>query len=141
MWSTRILAISALVACVSCSAQRQVPSHTSAAAKSKAAGAKGAAINPQDLARQLKAEVDSFRKLRFVGMDDGPVPDFELRAANGAMLDSNALIGHEAFVVAFFATWCDLCERKLTSMQRALAQVGPMRVIPVSVDGPETWPA
>jgi hypothetical protein len=141
MWSTRAWAIYALIACSSCSAQREVPARTNGAAKStKAASAKGAG-SPEDLVRQLRLEVESFRKLRFVGMDDGPVPDFELKAANGAELDSQSLVGREAFVIVFFATWCDLCERKLTSMQRAMAQVGPMRTIPVSVDGPETWPA
>ncbi len=139
MWSTRILAISALVACASCSAQREVPARSGVAAKSgKAAGAK-AAGSAQDLLRELRLEVESFRKLRFVGMDDGPVPDFELKAANGRLFDSQVMVGHEPFVIAFFATWCELCERKLTSMQRAMSQVGSMRTIPVSVDGPETW--
>jgi hypothetical protein len=141
MWSTRVLAIFALVACMSCSARREVPAPARVAAKSpQAAGAK-AAGSPHDLARELRLELDSMRKLRFVGMDDGAVPDFELRAANGAELDSQSLVGREAFVIVFFATWCELCERKLTSMQRAFAEVGPMRTIPVAVDGPETWSA
>ena len=45
----------------------------------------------------------------------------------------------QAFVVVFFATWCDSCGQKLTSLQRAVHQLGRMRVIPVSMDGPETW--
>jgi thiol-disulfide isomerase/thioredoxin len=70
-------------------------------------------------------------------MDDGPVPDFDLESADGTEFDSSKLIGHEPFVVAFFATWCDACERKLESLRRALTQSGEMLVIPVSVDGPE----
>ena len=142
MRSTRALAICMLaVSFAGCSRQQDAPPRTTATVKStKAAGAK-AAGNPFDLERELRLELDSMRKLRFVGMDEGPVPDFELRAADGTRLESEALVGHEAFVVFFFATWCELCERKIQSVQRALKQVGPMRMIPVSVDGPETWPA
>lgn len=92
------------------------------------------------LERELRRELDSLRQLRFVGMDDGPVPDFELRAADGTRLNSRDLLGREPFVVAFVATWCEVCERKLTSLRRALEQVGPMVTIPVMADGPETWP-
>lgn len=79
------------------------------------------------------------KDLRFVGMDEGPVPDFRLRAA-GVEYRSDQLVGQRPFVVVFFATWCDACGLKLESMQRAFAEIGPMSVIPVSVDGPETWP-
>jgi thiol-disulfide isomerase/thioredoxin len=97
-------------------------------------------VDPQALAREMRRELEAFRRLRFVGMDDGPVPGFQLRAANGTQIDSRTLVGREAFVVLFFATWCEFCERKLTSVQRAIEAVGSMPVIAVSVDGPETWP-
>jgi len=138
------LAICTLAAsCAACASQSDVPpakTTTKEANSSKAAAGK-AAGNPFDLERELRSELDNLRKLRFVGMDEGPVPDFELRTSSGVELDSAKLVGHEPFVVFFFATWCELCERKLESVQRALEQVGPMRMIPVSVDGPETWPA
>jgi hypothetical protein len=71
-------------------------------------------------------------------MDEGPVPEFEVETVNGTEVDSSRLIGQEPFVVAFFAKWCDACNTKLNSLQRALAKSGSMLVIPVSVDGPET---
>jgi hypothetical protein len=93
-----------------------------------------------EAARQLSLELEMLKNLRFVGMDDGPVPDFQLRAA-GAEYRSDELVGQRAFVVVFFATWCEACGYKLESMQRALARTGPVSIIPVAVDGPETWPA
>lgn len=98
-----------------------------------------APTNTVALERELRRELDSLRQLRFVGMDDGPVPDFELRAKDGTRLNSRDFLGREPFVVAFVATWCDVCERKLASLRRALEQVGPMVTIPVMADGPETW--
>jgi thiol-disulfide isomerase/thioredoxin len=86
----------------------------------------------------MRRELDALRNLRLVGMDEGPVPDFDVVTANGTELDSSRLIGHEPFVVAFFATWCEACEKKLGSLRKALQKSGSMLVIPVSVDGPET---
>jgi hypothetical protein len=75
------------------------------------------------------------------GVSDGVVPAFELRAPGGARYSSRTLIGRQPFVAVFFATWCDYCQSELKSMQRAFQQIGAMPVIPVSVDGPETWDA
>ena len=86
----------------------------------------------------MATELEALQNLRLVGMDEGPVPDFDLESADGTEFDSSKLIGHQPFVVVFFATWCDACEKKLESLRRALAQSGDMLVIPVSVDGPET---
>ena len=97
-----------------------------------------APLESMEAARQLSLELDMLKNLRFVGMDDGPVPDFELNAA-GTAYRSQQLVGQRPFVVLFFATWCEACGLKLQSMQRALAETGPMPLIPVSVDGPETW--
>lgn len=80
------------------------------------------------------------RDLRFVGMDDGPVPDFQLRTEQGRALDSRRLVGERAFVVVFFATWCAVCDLKLPLLRRALATTAPVAVIGVSVDDPQTWP-
>jgi cytochrome c biogenesis protein CcmG, thiol:disulfide interchange protein DsbE len=84
-------------------------------------------------------ELGTESSLRIVGMDDGPVPAFELEASNGVRYSSRALVGQRAFVVGFFATWCDFCKVELQAMQRAFEQTGALPVIPVSVDGPETW--
>jgi hypothetical protein len=89
-------------------------------------------------AERVTKRLEELRNLRLVGMDDRPVPAFVVQAMNGTELDLADVIGREAFVVAFFATWCDACEVKLRSLARALRQCGPMLLVPVSVDGPET---
>ncbi len=66
-------------------------------------------------------------------------PDFEVFAQGGVRYSSKALVGKQPFVAVFFATWCDYCQGELLTMQRALHEVGPIPVIPVSLDGPETW--
>lgn len=71
--------------------------------------------------------------------DAARVPDFEVFAHGGVRYSSKALVGKQPFVAVFFATWCDYCEGELKTMQRAFAEIGPMPVIPVSVDGAETW--
>jgi hypothetical protein len=86
---------------------------------------------------RLAKRLERIRQLRFVGMDEGPVPPFVLAAVDGTEVDSAELVGHRPFVVAFFATWCEACGRKLRSLSRALG-AEPMLVIPISVDGPET---
>ena len=83
--------------------------------------------------------LDEANEFRIVGMDDGPVPKFRLRTADGRMLDSAALQG-KPFVVVFFATWCQMCAMKLPLLRAALDSVGPVAMIGVSVDEPETWP-
>jgi thiol-disulfide isomerase/thioredoxin len=89
-------------------------------------------------AERMRAELERLRNLRFVGMDEGPVPAFDVVTVSGTEFDSSELVGQEPFIVAFFATWCDACETKLRSLQRALTKSGSMLVIPVSVDGTET---
>jgi thiol-disulfide isomerase/thioredoxin len=84
-------------------------------------------------------DAEALSSLRIVGRDEGRVPDFELRAAGGEPYSSMALVGRQPFVTVFFATWCDYCRDQLQSLARALDQVGPMVVIPVSADGAETW--
>ena len=72
-------------------------------------------------------------------MPEVRAPDFEVFAQGGVRYSSKALVGKQPFVAVFFATWCDYCQGELLTMQRALREVGPIPVIPVSVDGPETW--
>jgi len=84
-------------------------------------------------------ELEAFGSLRIVGMDEGPVPDFELAAPGGAHYSSKTLIGQQPFVAVFFATWCDYCGGELKTLERALREVGPMVVIPVSADTLDTW--
>src|SRR5688572_4916723 len=60
------------------------------------AAAPAAALDPQALLsieRDIRAELDEIRNLRFVGMDDGPVPDFDVRTADGSGLSSKSLVG------------------------------------------------
>lgn len=78
--------------------------------------------------------------LRFVGMDDGPVPDFSVEAQDGRQLKSVDLVGREPFVVVFFATWCQVCDMKLPVLKRVFEELGPITTIMVSVDDAETWP-
>jgi cytochrome oxidase Cu insertion factor (SCO1/SenC/PrrC family) len=143
MKQTKLIAL-ALVSALSlgCAAPHSTTQLAQPKKPSQSAAAAPIALDPQaiqGIEREIRAELDQIRNLRIVGMDDGPVPDFELRTADGAGLNSKALVGQEAFVVVFFATWCDSCGQKLTSLQRAVHQLGRMRVIPVSMDGPETW--
>jgi hypothetical protein len=84
-------------------------------------------------------DVQAAKSLRIVGMDEGPVPEFELLAPGGGQYSSKTLVGQQPFVTVFFATWCDYCSVQLKALERALQQVGPMLVIPVSADGSETW--
>ena len=90
-------------------------------------------------ARAASGQLSAFQDLRIVGMDDAEVPDFELIAPGGAFYSSRSLVGQQPFVTAFFATWCDYCQVELKAMQQAMAKAGPMPIIPVSVDGPDTW--
>lgn len=70
------------------------------------------------------------------------VPAFRVRTTKGVPVDSQDLVGKRAFVVVFFATWCDVCEMKLPVLSRALDVVGGhIPVIGVSVDEPDTWHA
>lgn len=78
--------------------------------------------------------------LRFVGMDDGPVPDFWLRTSDGTTFDSGVLVGERAFAFVFFATWCQVCSLKLVALREALRVVGDVTVIAVAVDDADTWP-
>lgn len=80
-------------------------------------------------------------EIRFVGMDDGPVPEFRLRSVDGQVFDSTTLVGDRAFVFVFFATWCRMCDHKLAAVRRGLDRLGQVTMIGVSVDDAETFAA
>ena len=90
----------------------------------------------QDAPQRVQINLDD---LRFVGMDDGPVPDFDLRSIDGQRFRSNDLVGEQAFVVVFFATWCHMCDLKMPLLRAALDAVGPLTVIGIAVDDAETF--
>jgi hypothetical protein len=90
-------------------------------------------------AQGASRQLDAFQDLQIVGMDDSEVPDFDLMAPSGAQYSSKQLVGQQPFVTVFFATWCDYCQVELEAMQRAMTKTGRLPIIPVSVDGPDTW--
>lgn len=67
------------------------------------------------------------------------VPAFALTDLTGKELTSDQLIGHQAFVVVFFATWCELCSRKMPLVRRALEKVEGVKLLLVAVDSSDTW--
>jgi peroxiredoxin len=68
-------------------------------------------------------------------------PGFRLATADCQVVDSRDLIGKRAFVVAFFATWCSVCEYKLPLLKRALERhPGQLPLVLVSLDDSDTWP-
>lgn len=83
----------------------------------------------------------STQGLRIVSVNDSEVPDFELVTPSGAKYYSREMVGQRPFMTVFFATWCEYCQDELKAMQGAIAKAGAleMQIIPVSVDGPETW--
>jgi peroxiredoxin len=83
-----------------------------------------------------KVELDLDR-LRFVGMDDGPVPEFRVSTLRGDVIDSGQLVGEEPFLVVFFATWCKDCTKKLPALRRALDNVGDIEIVGASLDETE----
>ncbi|HVY26386.1 MAG TPA: TlpA disulfide reductase family protein [Polyangiaceae bacterium] len=91
-------------------------------------------------ARALQVPASS-SGLRIVNVDDSEVPDFELSTPSGTHYNSREMIGQKPFMTVFFATWCEYCQDELKAMQQAIAKAGAleMQIIPVSVDGPETW--
>lgn len=142
----------AVLAMAFCGCMQQAPqsSGTPAAREAERAAARQAArAQVAQSAKRLELllgragdasrDAEALKPLRIVGMDEGPVPDFELLAPGGGQYSSKRLVGQQPFVTVFFATWCDYCGVQLKALERALTQVGPMLVIPVSADGSETW--
>jgi peroxiredoxin len=97
--------------------------------------------NPAELYPMLPAPAEpiDLEDIRFVGMDDGPVPEFRIKASDGRTFDSEQLVGDRAFVFVFFATWCQMCDKKLGALRRALDRTGTVTMIGVSADDADTW--
>lgn len=70
--------------------------------------------------------------------DDVGVPSFQLVDLSGEALNSGDLVGKRAFAVVFFASWCELCVRKMEMVRTALEDEQEVKLLLVSVDGPET---
>lgn len=127
-------AIAVVAALLAACAQQAPPEHApttvtpSAAARATPAPSLAQGVVPLEI---LLRDIQGTANVR--------VPEFELLAANGGVYASRDLVGKKPFVAVFFATWCDFCQPELRAVQRALAQVGPVPVIPISADGPETW--
>lgn len=143
----------ALLLVASCATPREctVATHCARAPTTRAAHAAPSASAPEpplelylessDKAKPSGGGLDpqKLKGLRFVGMDNGPVPRFDVRSSDGRRFDSARLVGHQPFVVIFFATWCPVCENKLPLVKKALDRLGPLTVILVSADDPDTF--
>ncbi|MCA9598772.1 MAG: TlpA family protein disulfide reductase [Myxococcales bacterium] len=69
------------------------------------------------------------------------VPEFHVRATDGTVFDSDALVGKRPFVVVFYATWCSVCEMKLPVVRHVLEGHPEIPVIGVALDEADTWRA
>jgi len=67
------------------------------------------------------------------------VPGFALTQGSGEKLESQGLVGQRAFAVVFFATWCELCARKMPMIRRAFEKTPGVELVLVSVDSPVTY--
>jgi len=73
------------------------------------------------------------------------MPTFRVQIEGGEMLDSSTLVGREPFVVAFFTSWCPVCERKMPVVRHALDSFGQdssgkaMFALGVGMDEDDTW--
>ncbi len=84
-------------------------------------------------------EEDSSEPFRVLSPSER-VPPFRVVAVDGTVFDSGSLIGKQPFVVAFWATWCGVCELKLPELAAVLADAGGnIPTIGVSVDARDTW--
>lgn len=108
----------------------------------KSPTAKNGSKNPAALYPLVPAapEPIDLGEIRFVGMDDGPVPEFKLKSVDGRTFESESLVGDRAFVFMFFATWCAMCDKKFDAVRRALKRTGSVTMIGVAVDDAQTWP-
>src|SRR5688572_8923186 len=114
---------------------KERPAESAEARKKSTKGA-----SPELALGEILPPLPDTSELRPVGMDDGPVPGFRVRATDGSVLDSSKLVGSEPFVVFFFATWCSMCNQKMPHVRGALETTGPLKVIGVSLDEETTWP-
>lgn len=95
--------------------------------------------NKRASAPELVAQEEAQREPFRVVSPTEQVPKFRVVATNGSVFDSDALIGKEPFVVAFYATWCKVCEFKLPDLLDVLHEAGQVAAIGVAVDDTDTW--
>jgi hypothetical protein len=65
------------------------------------------------------------------------VPAFQLIAPSGEVF-SDLMVGEQAILVVFFASWSELCARKVDTVRTAAERVPGAKLVFVSLDGPET---
>ena len=73
---------------------------------------------------------------------DERVPAFRVVTTDGAVVDSEELVGHRPIVLVFLTTCCGVCEKKLPLVRDVLeaARREDVTVLGVSIDDTETWP-
>ncbi len=69
-----------------------------------------------------------------------PVPRFRVASVDGHVIDSRDLIGQRAFMLVYFATWCEVCRMKLPMIKYVLERYHPdIDVYGVAMDDKTTW--
>ncbi len=86
------------------------------------AGCSPKAVTPEASSPAPAAEPEPAREPFRVLSPDELVPEFRVRASDGTLFDSDALVGKRPFVVVFYATWCSVCEMKLPVVKEALSR-------------------
>jgi thiol-disulfide isomerase/thioredoxin len=69
-----------------------------------------------------------------------PVPAFRVHTVAGDVFDSEEFIGKRAFMLVYFATWCEVCRMKLPMVRFVLARyAADLEVFGVVMDDEHTW--
>jgi thiol-disulfide isomerase/thioredoxin len=131
--SGRVAALVAVLTALGCSSSRAVQTAAPQLSTNKSESPP-LLYQPTPIAATVNLD-----ELRFVGMDDGPVPDFRLRLVGGKVVESEELVGERAFVVVFFATWCQACDKKLDVLAEVLKREDALTTLAVALDDAPTW--
>ena len=68
------------------------------------------------------------------------VPAFRVHTVAGDVVDSEAFIGQRAFMLVYFATWCEVCRMKLPMVSFVLDRYAvDLEVFGVVMDDQSTW--
>jgi thiol-disulfide isomerase/thioredoxin len=69
-----------------------------------------------------------------------PIPAFRVHTIAGDVFDSEAFIGKRAFMLVYFATWCQVCRMKLPMVRFVLDRyAADLEVFGVVMDDQSTW--
>lgn len=69
-----------------------------------------------------------------------PVPAFRVHTVAGDVFDSEEFIGKRAFMLVYFATWCEVCRMKLPMIRFVLDRYATdLEVFGVVMDDQSTW--